>query len=30
MDDKKLYLIAKESLDKAYAPFSNFKVGAAL
>jgi cytidine deaminase len=30
MNDKQLYLIAKENLDKAYAPFSNFKVGAAL
>lgn len=28
--DKELFRLAKEMLDKAYAPFSNFSVGAAL
>lgn len=28
--DKELYLMAGKALEKAYAPFSNFKVGAAL
>lgn len=30
MNDKDLYLIAKKALLNAYAPFSNYKVGAAL
>ncbi|NLY81635.1 MAG: cytidine deaminase [Clostridiales bacterium] len=30
MDNKKLYRIAKESIKNSYAPFSNFRVGAAL
>ena len=30
MTDKELFLIAKEALENAYAPFSHFRVGAAL
>lgn len=30
MNDKELYKIAKESIKNSYAPFSNFRVGAAL
>lgn len=30
MTNKELYIIAQEALDKAYAPYSNFNVGAAV
>ena len=30
MTDRELFLIAKEALENAYAPFSHFRVGAAL
>jgi cytidine deaminase len=30
MDNKELYKIAQKALENAYAPYSNFKVGAAL
>lgn len=30
MDYKELFCVAKEVIEKAYAPYSNFKVGAAL
>lgn len=30
MDYKELFCVAKETVEKAYAPYSNFKVGAAL
>ena len=30
MDNKELYLIAKDAIKNAYAPFSKFEVGAAL
>jgi len=30
MTDKELVMLAKEAMEFAYAPYSNFKVGAAL